>query len=121
MKSSTYYFHRKTKILADFQICISVPVIGSGTENVKIKLDDFTFTNSKKERLHGIIFHNNLKFQYHIKNLCKQSSLKLSLLPSVNPFVDLPQNNILFDAFFSHSLATALWHGFVIAEYSITK
>ena len=26
MKSSTYYFHLKTKILADFQICISVPL-----------------------------------------------------------------------------------------------
>ena len=24
--SSTYYFHMKTKILADFQICISVPL-----------------------------------------------------------------------------------------------
>ena len=26
MKPSTYYFHMKTKILADFQICISVPL-----------------------------------------------------------------------------------------------
>ena len=26
MKSSTYYFHVKRKILADFQICISVPL-----------------------------------------------------------------------------------------------
>ena len=26
MKSSTYYFHMKTKILADFQIYISVPL-----------------------------------------------------------------------------------------------
>ena len=26
MKSSMYYFHVKTKILADFQICISVPL-----------------------------------------------------------------------------------------------
>ena len=26
MKSSTYYFHVETKILADFQICISVPL-----------------------------------------------------------------------------------------------
>ena len=27
MKSSTYYFHMKTKILADFQICISALLI----------------------------------------------------------------------------------------------
>ena len=26
MKSSTYYFHMETEILADFQICISVPL-----------------------------------------------------------------------------------------------
>ena len=26
MKPSTYYFHVKTKILADFQICVSVPL-----------------------------------------------------------------------------------------------
>ena len=26
MKSLTYHFHIKTKILADFQICISVPL-----------------------------------------------------------------------------------------------
>ena len=26
VKSSIYYFHMKTKILADFQICISVPL-----------------------------------------------------------------------------------------------
>ena len=26
MTSSLYYFHMKTKILADFQICISVPL-----------------------------------------------------------------------------------------------
>ena len=28
MKSLTYHFHLKAKILADFEICISVPLIG---------------------------------------------------------------------------------------------
>ena len=27
VKSSTYHFHMKTKILADFQICISIPLM----------------------------------------------------------------------------------------------
>ena len=27
VKSSTYYFHMKMKILADFKICISVPLM----------------------------------------------------------------------------------------------
>ena len=31
VKLSTYYFHMKTKILADFQICISVPLRSQNT------------------------------------------------------------------------------------------
>ena len=62
----------------------------SGTENAKIKVDDFTTTNSKKEKLFGIIFDDKLKFQCHIENLRKRASLKLSALSRVAPFVDLP-------------------------------
>ena len=32
VKSSAYYFHMKTKILAGFQICISVPLIAHSLE-----------------------------------------------------------------------------------------
>ena len=38
VKSSTYYFHMKTKILADFQICISVPLKTRKTVNAKISV-----------------------------------------------------------------------------------
>ena len=75
-------------------------LIVTGSENAKIKLDDFTITNSKKEKLLGIIFDDKLKFQYHIENLCKKTSLKLSALSRVVPFVDLPQKKTLFNAFF---------------------
>ena len=36
VKCSTYYFHMETKILADFQICISVPLnqIAGSTNNL---------------------------------------------------------------------------------------
>ena len=37
-------------------------LIFSGIENEKIKLDDFTIANSKKEILLGIIFDDRLKF-----------------------------------------------------------
>ena len=33
MKFSAYYFHMKTKTLADFQICISVPLIFHSCNN----------------------------------------------------------------------------------------
>ena len=39
MKSSTNYFHVKTKILADFQIRISVPLLDQQNANTSLKLD----------------------------------------------------------------------------------
>ena len=74
-------------------------LIVSGTENAKIKLDEFTITNLKKKKLLGIIFDDKLNFQYHIENFCKKESLKLSALSRVVPFVDLPQKKIFLNAF----------------------
>ena len=71
----------------------------SDTENPKIKLDDFTITNTKKEKLVDIIFDDKLKFQYQIENLCKKVSSKLSALSRDPPFVNLPQKKLL-NAFF---------------------
>ena len=95
-------------------------LIVSGTENAKIKLDDFTITNSKTEKLRGIIFDDKLKFQYHIENFCRKTSSKLSALSRVTPFVNPPQK-IYSMTFFSHSLATVLWFRSAIAEHSLTK
>ena len=38
VKSSAYYFHMKPKILADFQICISVPLKTTTAMNPKISV-----------------------------------------------------------------------------------
>ena len=65
--------------------------IVSGTEDAKIQVNDFTITNSKKEKLLGIISDDKLKCQYHIENLRKKASLKLSSLSRVALFVDLPR------------------------------
>ena len=42
MKSSAYYFHMKTKILASFQICISVPLSFQSSKHLKSCLVFFT-------------------------------------------------------------------------------
>ena len=39
MKSSTYLFHVKTQILADFQICISAPLNCDGVFGVAFEID----------------------------------------------------------------------------------
>ena len=64
MKSSTYYFHIKAKILADFQICISlsVPLINRPT-GMAMK------PKSKK--------NDALSFQMFLKDgLCKKITLE---------------------------------------------
>ena len=66
----------------------------------KNKLDYVTMTYSKEEKLLGIIFNDRLKFQYHIKNLCKKVRLKLSALSLVAPLNDHLQKKILFKPFF---------------------
>ena len=95
-------------------------MIVSRTENAKIKLDNFTITNSKDEKLLGIIFDDKLKFQYHIENMCKKSSLKLSGLSRVALICNKKKKKYRMP-FFSYSLATVPWFGCVIAEHSITK
>ena len=74
----------------------------------------------KKEKLLGIIFDEKLKLQYHIENLCKKASLKLSALSRVAPFVDLPQKKFYSMPLFTHGLATVFCFGCVIAEDAIT-
>ena len=48
MKSSKYYFHIKKKILVDFQICISVPLMA---------LVDFT---NNQKTISGIIYRGSI-------------------------------------------------------------
>ena len=51
LKSSTYYFHMKTVILADFQICISVPFKKKKMCNVSNCMMTKTYANTKIFRL----------------------------------------------------------------------
>ena len=48
VKSSTYYFHMKTKILAEFQICISVPLIRTNMAPCFIKFISDSVTKNCK-------------------------------------------------------------------------
>ena len=92
------------------------------TKNTKMKLDDFTTTNSKKEKLVCIIFDDILKLQYHIKNMCKKTSLKLSAMCYVAPFRQfITKENLIQCLFFSHSVNIALWFRCAVEEYLITK
>ena len=79
MKSSTYYFHVKTKILADFQICISAPL--NTSKNIMT-----LFTNPAQLRLtiktkqHQNKLTNRKKLQLVKKNLCQTILVKILIV-----------------------------------------
>ena len=54
----------------------------------------------ERKKTLAIVFDYKLTLQYHIENLFKKTSLKLILLPRALSFVELPQNKVLFNAFF---------------------
>ena len=56
----------------------------------------------------GIVFDDRVNFQYPIKNLCKEGSLKLSAMSHVALLVDLSQKKFYLIPFSSHSLASSL-------------
>ena len=58
VKSPTYYFHMKMKVLVDFQICISVPLIGYNLKAINLR-------NLKL----GIIRHQSFLLKTHKNHL----------------------------------------------------
>ena len=79
MKSLTYSFHMKAKILAEFHICISIPLMNdssknSGNKNVKsnrfLRADDPAQSN---EKLFDLNVERSSKIQFfkNILNMLK--------------------------------------------------
>ena len=60
LKSSTYYFHMKTKILADFQICICVPL------NFSLNFNFSCFDHNS---------NNNITLTENGKSTCRKTTI----------------------------------------------
>ena len=96
MKSSIYYFHIKTKILADFQICISVPLNVRSGEHIGLsplsgnRVACEPSATSSHLLLHE---HNNSSFN-NFSILCRENNaLKLSLRESILIKRNFPELN----------------------------
>ena len=70
----------------------------SSIENQAIGISGFTVKNSRCEKLLGVHFDDQLKFNFHIETLCKNASGKLHALARVTLY--LPMKQILINAFF---------------------
>ena len=77
VKSSTYYFYMKTKILADFQICISIPLINfKAIVLKKTSVGVHLITDNASFRF-KISFHAQVYLNIHVRNT---QILKYSIL-----------------------------------------
>ena len=45
----------------------------------------------------GAIIHNELKFEPHIRNMCKKASQKLGVLNKLTSFLNFEKKNHVFD------------------------
>ena len=71
---------------------------GIGGEN-----DDFIFggiklPNSCEEKILGVIIDNKLKFDPHIKSMCKKSAQKLGVLNRISSLLDPEKKRLVFNA-----------------------
>ena len=69
------------------------------SDTAKIKIGDNYIEESKKGKLLGINFDNNLTMDDHIKCLCKQASNKLYALARISPFLNEHKRKILMKSF----------------------
>ena len=68
-------------------------------EDHTIEINGFTVKNSHCEKLLGVHFDHQLKFDFHIEKLYKNTNRKLHALARVTLYMDLSKKGILMNAF----------------------
>ena len=70
-------------------------------KNLKANISNFIITNSEKEKLLGVTFDNDLKFQSHINSLYSKASQKLYALSRMSSYMSLGQRRLIMKSFIS--------------------
>ena len=69
------------------------------TGNIRISVRNETISNSSNQKLLGIRFNSNFRFDDHVASLCKQASQKLNALTRVAQYMNLAQRSSIIKAF----------------------
>ena len=72
----------------------------STNDTVKIKIGNFSKTNSKSDKVLGDKFDHKLSFDDHISERCKKASRKIHALLRVPSYMSIETYSILMIAFF---------------------
>ena len=70
--------------------------IGRNTKNDKFEFDNFLLENSKEEDVLGVTIDNKLKFDSHIKNICRKTGQKLGALLRITNYLNSSQKKLIF-------------------------
>ena len=77
-----------------FHLLLSQP-----DESISINIDGYQITNSKCEKLLGIIIDNKLSFNEHVSKLCTKASQKLHALARVANYMSSDKLRLIMKAF----------------------
>ena len=69
------------------------------TGNIRISVRNETISNSSNQKLLGIRFNSNFRFDDHVASLCKKASQKLNALTRVAQYINLAQRRSVMKAF----------------------
>ena len=79
-------------------------ILFSGNDNVSANIDDHTIISENKNEPLGIILGSKLSFEYHINNLCKKASQKLSASARIAPHICLKKKENSYESIYNISI-----------------
>ena len=81
---------------------------------IRINVRDETISNSSSQKLLGIRFNSNFRFDDHVASLCKKASQKLNALTRVAQYINLAQRRSIMKVFtcsqFGYCLLIWMFH-----------
>ena len=69
------------------------------TDSIRMNVRNETISNSSHQKLLGICFNSNFRFDDHVASLCKKASQKLNTLTRVAQYMNLAQRRSIMKAF----------------------
>ena len=70
-------------------------------QNVALKTNNETITNSSNKKLLGILFNNKFDLDEHVTLLCRKTSQKLNTLAGVAQYMNLAQRRLIMNTWYS--------------------
>ena len=71
---------------------------GIGSENDDFIFDGIKLPNSSEEKILGVVIDNELKFDPHIRSMCKKAGQKLGVLNRISSILDPEKKKLVFNA-----------------------